>query len=747
MLKHHQHLFYRYLVSYVVVLAVPIVMISAYFYTVVVNNLRDEEIANYYNAVTQARTQLDSRLEDIKNISVQVSVTPLITQLPDNGYQLKEELKKYQAVNQLSHEIILYLHGQDRLYSSYSSYTLATFANGIYRFSDWDSDSLYTDLNTLRTPRIRPAGQVAPSNAPTERLITYMLPFPANSREPYGTMLFMLKESAFRQALRNAIHEEDFNAIVVDRDRNIITTLAPRDYMDSAEFRSLLAETNLNGTRMVRMSGEEYIVVYSASVSTPLSYIFVIPSAVVMDKVSDVQQKMLYMLVLVLSAGAVIIYWLMHVNYNPISELVKIAARGLSMSRPMTELDTIRTAIRRMEETTSLLRHEVAVSQPIVREHTIVQLLNGAIGASADLGHLTEGQQPGLSPSIFTVVKLVLYPPAGHGLPSLRDLLSDLRAKLPASVTEFGSYWPDGKTLIIILETERSRETLIEEQFTVLYHYLCVRWGVDMVVGIGSSYEDMGGITTSYFESSTAADYLAIKGLRGVRHFVQIDFVNSIVQWYPERLMESLEWYLQQWDIEKMEVTLREIADKIKREDTPIYLVKCLCFNILNMLIRQIYQVKREMPHLREEFYDIVSLTQFETIDGLIDEIMRISRVVVNSLQASEPESEPALEERIMDYVKMHYGDANFTIHSVADRFTITPAYLRRVFKKKTGITLSEYVELLRMQHASQLLKESDESLSEIVYKIGYLNVSSFIRKFRQETGMTPGEYRSRHRA
>jgi AraC-like DNA-binding protein len=746
MLKEWSRLFYRYLISYLVVLVLPVVIIYAYFYASFINSLREEEITSYYNAVTQTRIQLDSRLDEIQNIALQISVTPYITQLPANGFQLKQELKKYEAVNQLSHEIILYLHNQDRLYSSQSSYTLSTFVHNIYHFPSWDRASFYTDLRGLRAPIMRPAEHLAFSNMPSERLITYLMPFPVNSRAPYGTMLFMLKESVFRQLLRNALHEDQFNALIVDRDANLIMALAPQEYMNSVPFRTLLAHTEADGTQMVRMVDKEYVVVHSASLRTALSYIFIIPSAVVMDKVLDVQRKMLYMLIVVLSAGFVIIYWLMHINYNPISELVKVAARGLNSGRPLTELDTIRTAITRMEETTLLLRQKVAVSQPIVREHLIIRLLNGTIADREELANLLDLPQVGSTHSSFVVIKFVFQQGAGSATLSITALFDDLLAKLPPALVEFGSYRLGGKTLILIVQTEQPDAILLEEQLTVLYHYLSVKWEINMAVGIGSGYADVGGIATSYFESSTAADYLLIKGLNGVRHFVQIDFVNSIVQWYPEQHMQSLEWYLQQWDVDRIEVTLKEIAEKIKGEDTPIYLVRCLCFNILNLLIREIYQVKRERPHLREEYYDIVALTQFETIDGLIEEVLRISRAVVRTIEVGETQPLASLEIRMKEYIEQHYGEATFTIYSVAAHFAITPTYLRRIFKRHTGITVSEYVELLRIQQASHLLKESDENLGQIVYKIGYVNVSSFIRKFRQQTGMTPGEYRNRHR-
>lgn len=280
----------------------------------------------------------------------------------------------------------------------------------------------------------------------------------------------------------------------------------------------------------------------------------------------------------------------------------------------------------------------------------------------------------------------------------------------------------------------------------MLHHYLTVQWNVGVTAGVGNPYFELQDISKSYVESSTAADYRLITGLSGVSHFNRIDFVSSVAHWYPDKHLESLEWYLQSWDVDNIEKTLREIAERVKQENIPIYLVKCLCFNIISMLVRRIYQAKLERPNLREDVYDVVALTQFKNIDELVKEVTRICREVVKTMHAVEVAPEPPLEERMMIFIKAHYCDPNFTIYSVAQHFAITPAYFRRVFKRQTGITVSEYVDSLRIEHAIHLLKESDETLSQIVGQIGYLNVSSFIRKFRQQIGMTPGEYRGKYR-
>ena len=67
---------------------------------------------------------------------------------------------------------------------------------------------------------------------------------------------------------------------------------------------------------------------------------------------------------------------------------------------------------------------------------------------------------------------------------------------------------------------------------------------------------------------------------------------------------------------------------------------------------------------------------------------------------------------------------------------------LSQFFKDKTGQNLLDYSTSLRMNRACKLLVETQLPLKELGYQVGYYNVSSFIRRFKQTQGVTPGDYR-----
>lgn len=69
----------------------------------------------------------------------------------------------------------------------------------------------------------------------------------------------------------------------------------------------------------------------------------------------------------------------------------------------------------------------------------------------------------------------------------------------------------------------------------------------------------------------------------------------------------------------------------------------------------------------------------------------------------------------------------------------------RRQFRKETGQPVVEYFNAIRLEKAKELLVSTNMDIADIVSRIGYVDVSSFIRKFKARFGVTPGKFRELH--
>lgn len=85
---------------------------------------------------------------------------------------------------------------------------------------------------------------------------------------------------------------------------------------------------------------------------------------------------------------------------------------------------------------------------------------------------------------------------------------------------------------------------------------------------------------------------------------------------------------------------------------------------------------------------------------------------------------------------------SDLSLKAHADALNINASYLSNIFKKETGMTLTEYVSKKRMQHACHLLTKTKLQIQTIAQHCGIFDVNYFTKTFKKHLGVTPKEYR-----
>ena len=99
--------------------------------------------------------------------------------------------------------------------------------------------------------------------------------------------------------------------------------------------------------------------------------------------------------------------------------------------------------------------------------------------------------------------------------------------------------------------------------------------------------------------------------------------------------------------------------------------------------------------------------------------------------------------KRVIQYIEQNFADPNASADTVADYVGLNKAYLTRIFKQKTGFSYMDLLGRLRMEQAMILLKDPTLSVTEVVAAVGYVDESSFRRKFRSVYGVSITEFRA----
>ena len=122
----------------------------------------------------------------------------------------------------------------------------------------------------------------------------------------------------------------------------------------------------------------------------------------------------------------------------------------------------------------------------------------------------------------------------------------------------------------------------------------------------------------------------------------------------------------------------------------------------------------------------------------LLVALSRLSADVADTLRSAD---EPLLAA-VFEVIERRYpGPLSLT--DVAADLALSPGHLTTVVRRKTGRTVQQWIAQRRMQHARLLLADTDLTVAAISHRVGYPDVSYFIKRFRAEHGLTPAQWRA----
>lgn len=138
----------------------------------------------------------------------------------------------------------------------------------------------------------------------------------------------------------------------------------------------------------------------------------------------------------------------------------------------------------------------------------------------------------------------------------------------------------------------------------------------------------------------------------------------------------------------------------------------------------------------------VVTPDRFEAIVRMISVFAQYLAEYVNRHAISASASEPKPVSNAKHFVLSHAAEP-ITLSLVARHVNVSRFHFCKVFKKATGMTLTEYVARVRIEKAKTLLGDPSVRISEVVFAAGFGSIPQFNSVFKRCVGMPPTEYRA----
>jgi len=194
---------------------------------------------------------------------------------------------------------------------------------------------------------------------------------------------------------------------------------------------------------------------------------------------------------------------------------------------------------------------------------------------------------------------------------------------------------------------------------------------------------------------------------------------------------------------EKRFADARELIETllVPSDSAPDYFLSCIVLDCLTLITNSMSQAHIEFNAYSEVFTEAVRqcrniqyIRNFDELKSLINELLFFyERETVDRLLHTTP---------LQQMLEANFCDPDFSISVIAGAYHVSDSRMSTLFKNEMGISFKDYIWKMRLEKAQALLRDTELSVEEISLMVGYLSSSSFGRKYKQETGISPTQYR-----
>lgn len=146
---------------------------------------------------------------------------------------------------------------------------------------------------------------------------------------------------------------------------------------------------------------------------------------------------------------------------------------------------------------------------------------------------------------------------------------------------------------------------------------------------------------------------------------------------------------------------------------------------------------------VNKEIPDYSVFMRYEHMNEIIDHAKKTFAGIMRQVEGDTNKREGVVIAQIKQYIANNYN-RDMTLEDVADAVFLSPVYVSRLFKDKTGENFSDYVIKIKIEKAMELLGNPKYRVYDISNRIGYSSLKYFYKLFKKYTGCTPTEYRNK---
>lgn len=739
-------LFLKYMSSYLLILLIPLICLTLLIYKNAVSNLRAEIEQSHLNQLLQAETIVNSHMKQLSNISSHAAYDERLARyrMNDPYYVLEanEALKLYKATSPIIEDMLLYYRGDAKIFSTDGMNSLEVFSE-TFNFRNWSAESIVEDLNGLQYATMRPADQFNRKPGFNQSMLAYLVPITPNSPTPHATLMYVIRESELTGLIASILGNYQGSSYIVDSDGQVLAANSNREEALSAlELQHLVALEP--GIHNIQVSGIDHSVVSVKSDQNSWQYVTLMPSAQFFSNVLHIRSFIILLFSAVVVLGGLFALLLARRQYHPILNLFEYANSKFREDEPTAgtptpgnELERIRSALQEYSDRADL-------QEPYARNHLLLMILRHG-NVSTLPPKLLQTLDISFNRNRHFAMLIGRKDPAEElefalELQTMQQLLFEVEfPEYNARVYSVELPKPDQIALIVSynklasMDEQRQLHGIVQAAHDHLHDI----YQLHPVIGVGACYDHPDRLNQSFIEACTAYESRLSPGGGTISYFGKLSAAGDEACWMPKNVVLMLDQSLKQGNREVAEQAVREAVEYLQTPGLSVKFVRYMSVDMVNTIVKT--ALESGVAHVGTK---LPSQVAFASLDELYRHCLHLVAHVCDQVEWKEEKEAHTLMDQIVKHIDAHYMDHTLSLEEISFKYSISMSYFSRSFKEKVGINFVQYIWKKRMAAVITDLTTTNDSLKDIIQRVGYLDSPNFIRRFKKETGHTPGQYR-----
>ncbi len=730
-------------------------MAMAVVYVLASRNTREAVFDKIRSNLTASAQLIDSHMGVVQNVGLSLYNTKVMQSYfkYDARLDMKVWAEQYQITNVIQQNeaifggqitlLYAFFVDSDRIYTSAGVYDKDFFFQNIcvYAYGELTTDSIRRLYSDAKTIEVLPVGMTRVRNNPSEEMIAVVTHLRVEGREamivahvPASQLVDMQKGTALTSDSVFMIYDRE-NQCILNTREGIIHEQSPGDYLQARD-----------GDRVNGM----YVFCHKSDRSG-WKYVSLVP----VEGVARLTN--LYMIYILLAgmlltiAGVAFAFFLSVRLYRPIGSIVNEISPPQTEENRRDEMKLLHRGVLDLLEKEEQYRIQFQSYRERYIEHALQLLVNGISWQHTQ--ELQEklrehcrfkGSRYVCASVFFDFTELFFREYAGSDRDKAYRMLQEiLQTLLEGRVGIYvlmcqGGIYP---CLIDCKEEDPAdhvRDIFLElkQVFQVDAAYYKVSVGISHPFGELKVLQEAYGQTLQAIRYCTGEDCFGISVYRSQGRKAEVAFsfydqkkiVSSIRLGKREQLFTVLDEVLDMNNIRGISQLNRT---ELYRQ---LFSVGQRCLEDCEGKTEELESETRLGLELQQENKVLECNKARELITAYFEEIYEL---------ANHKESQNSSQqiELIQKYIRENYRE-DLSLDGISDVFGLSSKYLSRLFKQKTGINLTEYVNMVRVGQAKELLQNTQIKIGDIYSMVGIDSRATFLRVFKKLEGYSPSEYR-----